>query len=268
MKEIFISDIHYPHHDAAGVKVMLKAVQGRNPDIVHIGGDGVDFHSISRHPKQMIEKTILKYEVEESRKEIALIRKAAPGAQINFQEGNHDARMQLYIRDRAPELDGLIELTFPVLMKLPDLGIRWIPDSEKFRIGKLYHHHGHKLAGGGANPARAKFMKTFQNLIFGHHHRFDYFSTRQYGTNTLFQSAANGNLYTLEPEYAHHTDWNIGFTEVNYNRNGEFAISQVHVNRDGDTAYAMIDGAEYESHPEEDIFKFLSANAKRIARRK
>jgi predicted phosphodiesterase len=268
MREIFLSDIHWPHHDKAAWNVALKVIQARKPEIVHIGGDGIDFHSISRHPKQMIERTILKFELEETRQEIARLRKSAPNSQINYQEGNHDARMQIYLRDRAPELSDLPELAYPVLTRLEANGVKWIPEGEKFRIGKLWHHHGHKLDGGGVNPARNKFNKVFQNIIFGHHHRFDYYSARQYGSNELFQAIANANLYTLEPDYAHHTHWHIGFTEINYIASGDFSVIQNHVNhREDGSAYAIIDGTQYDSEPDENIDKFLSLNAKAIARK-
>jgi predicted phosphodiesterase len=268
MKEIFLSDIHWPSHDVPAWNVALKVIQSRQPDIVHIGGDGIDLHSISRHPKQMVEKTILKYELDETRAEIAKLRMAAPTAQMNYQEGNHDSRMRVYLRDRAPELASLPELDYPVLTHLEKHGIKWIGEDEKFKIGKLWHHHGHKIPGGGMFPAKNKFMKVYQNLITGHHHRFDYFSVRQYGTGELFQSLTNATLYRIDPDYAHIPNGHIGFTEINYIPTGEFAATQIHVHpREDGSAFANVDGHIYESHPDEDMHKFLSANAKMIARR-
>lgn len=269
MKEIFISDIHWPFHNKAAYHVLLKVAQYRQPDIIHIGGDGVDFHSISRHPKHIADRNLLKFEVTEARKEIARLRAAAPNAEMNFQEGNHDARMQIYLRDRAPELSDLFELNFPTLMRLEEVGIRWIPGGDRFSIGKLFHHHGHLIPGGGRNPAKAKFGNVFQNIIFGHHHVFDYYSVRQYGTGEIFQSVANAMLYTLEPEYAHVNHWHIGFTEIDYIDSGDFSIKQVHINsREDGSYYAIVDGFTFESTDDEDIDKYLRVAAKKIAARK
>jgi predicted phosphodiesterase len=269
MKEIFLSDIHWPFHNRAAFHVALKAIEYIKPDIVHIGGDGIDFHSISRHPKQLIDRTLLKYEVEESRREVGRVRSAAPNAEISWQEGNHDKRMAIYLRDRSPELSDLFELSFPKLLQLEERGIRWIPEHEKYAVGKLWHHHGHLLAGGGKNPAKSKFTGTFQNIIFGHHHVFDYYSIRQYGTNTLYQSVANACLYTLEPEYAHHTSWHVGFTIIDYIPTGDFSIRQVHISRrDDGSQYAIIDGFTFESTDDEDIDRYLSVAAKRLSTRK
>lgn len=268
MKEIFISDIHWPFHSKAAYQVALKVMQYYQPDIVHVGGDGVDFHSISRHPKHMADRTLLKWEVDESRKEIARLRAAAPNAQINYQEGNHDARMAVYLRDRSPELADIFELTFPKLLKLAESGIKWIPEKETFKIGKLYHHHGHLLPGGGVSPAKAKFAKTHQNIIFGHHHRFDYHAARQYGSGELFQSVGNAMLYTLEPEYAHVNDWQVGFTVIDYIKTGDFSIKQVHVHaREDGSQFAIVDGYTFESTDDEDIDKYLRVAAKRISSR-
>lgn len=266
MREIFLSDIHWPFHGKAEYNTALKIIQYRQPDIVHIGGDGVDFHSISRHPKQMIDRTMLKYEVEESRNEIAKLRKAAPNAQINFQEGNHDARMQIYLRDRAPELSDLFELTFPNLMQFDKYGIEWIDENKKYAIGKLWHEHGHKLPGAGASPAKAKFMKTFQNIIFGHHHTFDYYSVNQYGSGELYQSLSNACLYKLDPEYAKVNHWHNGITEINYSKSGDFAANQIHIRSRGDgTVFGFsADGIEFNSTDDENIDKYLTAAAKRI----
>lgn len=266
MKEIFISDIHWPFHNKAAYNVVLKVMQYRQPDLIHIGGDGVDFHSISRHPKHMADRTLLKYEVDEARKEIARIRAASPKSKVNFQEGNHDARMAVYLRDRAPELADIFELTFPKLLQLDEVGINWIPEKQKYKVGKLYHHHGHLLPGGGVSPAKAKFAKTFQNIIFGHHHRFDYHATRQYGTGELFQSVGNAMLYTLSPDYAHVNDWQIGFTEIDYIKTGDFSIKQVHVHsREDGSYYSIVDGYTFESTDDEDIDKYLRVAAKKIA---
>lgn len=257
-REFFISDIHRPYHNQAAWNVVLKAIRKRKPDTVHIGGDGVDFHSISRHPKKMVERTTLKYEIDGSKNGWSQLRRAAPNAQINYQEGNHDARMQVYLRDRAPELSELPELTFPNLMDFGSFGFRWIPETEKFHIGDLWHHHGHLLPGGGKNPAKTKFSNVCQSIIFGHHHKFDYYSVRQYGTNRKLQSIANAMLYTLEPEYAHHTHWDMGFTEIQYARDGSFEKNQITIDDTGDGGMrAMIDGRIYESSDDENIENIL-----------
>jgi len=258
-REFFISDIHHPYSNKAAWNVVLKAAQIRKPDLIHIGGDGMDFHSISRHPKQQIEKTFLRYEIDESKIEWQRLRSAAPNAKINYQEGNHDARMRVYLRDRAPELADLDELRLESLLGFEELGFEFIEESAKYRVGKLWHHHGHLLPGSGKSVAKAKFLYTHQNLIFGHHHVHDYYSVRQYGSNRLLQSIANAMLYTIEPEYAHHTNWNLGFTEINYATNGEFNVMQYHINSEDEFAsddavhYTVIEGEVIESHAEENI---------------
>lgn len=269
MREFFVSDVHIPFHDKGAYHILLKALQHFQPDILHLGGDIVDFHSISRHPKQLVESTLLKYEIDEARRELARLRTAAPNAQITFQEGNHDARLQVYLRDRAPELSGLVELELPNVLHLENLGIGWVPEKETYQVGKLWHHHGHLIAGGGVNPAKAKYAKTQANLIFGHHHRFDTFSTRQYGTNEVFQSIANANMYGINADYAHHTNWHIGFTVVDYIASGDFSANQIHIRQQPDgSSFAIIDGVLFESHDDEDIDKFLKINARALARRK
>lgn len=263
--EIFVSDIHWPFHDRAAWNITLKIIQYRQPDRVHIGGDAVDFHSISRHPKAMADRTLLKYELDESRKELRRMRVAAPSAEMAYQAGNHDMRMHVFLRDRSPELSGLGELDLPALLDLETLGIDWIGEHEKFRVGKLWHHHGHLISGGGKNPAKAKFANVFQNIIFGHHHTFDYYSVRRYGTGELLQSVANACLYTLSPEYAHHTGWHVGFTMIDYVDDGDFSVRQVHINkREDGSSFAIVDGYVFESTDDEDIDKYLAvANTKR-----
>jgi predicted phosphodiesterase len=269
MREIFVSDIHFPFHHKPAFHVLLKVMQYRQPDIVHLGGDIVDFHSISRHPKQLADRTLLKFEVDEAKKELARLRKAAPSAEFTYQEGNHDSRLAVYLRDRAPELADLVEIEFPRLLKLDDLGMKWVPELENCRVGKLWHHHGHLIPGAGRNPAKAKFNATHTSLIFGHHHVFDYYSVRQYGTKELFQAAANACLYTLEPEYALVNHWHIGFSEIAYIQSGEFDIKQQHIHtRPDGSAYTIIDGIEFTATADEDIDKYLAAAAKRLPNRK
>lgn len=267
--EIVVSDIHHPYSAKGAWNIALKIIKDTKPDLISVLGDGADVHALNRHPKDAIDKTLFKWEVEENRNEWSKLRKSGKKSAIKYFEGNHETNLSRYLRDRAPELQGLVELEFPTLLHLDKLKFDWISEHEKTRIGKLWHHHGHSIPGGGKFPAKNKFNNTWQNLIFGHHHTFDYYSVRLYGSNELIQVAANASLYTLQADYTHHTNWDIGVTQVNYiERTGDFEIRPIPFRETPDFEggyFAIYNGREYFSHPGEDIDSILARNAKTYA---
>ncbi len=168
-KILFIPDSHVPYHDKDAFDLMLKAGKAFKPDHVIILGDFADFYGVSSHSKDPNRALKLKEEIEEVKK--ALDQVASLGAKNNvFVSGNHEDRLERYLRDRAPELFNFISI--PKILELKEKGFTYVPYKRAYKIGKLNVTHDTGVAG---RYAHYKALDTFQhNIIIGHTHRIGY----------------------------------------------------------------------------------------------
>lgn len=168
-KILFIPDCHVPYHDKEAFALMLKVGKHFKPDHTIILGDFADFYGVSSHSKDPTRSLKLKEEMEETKK--ALDQVAALKAKNNvFVSGNHEDRLERYLRDRAPELFNFISI--PKIMELEEKGFTYVPYKRAYKIGKLNVTHDTGVAG---RYAHYKALDTFQhNIIIGHTHRIGY----------------------------------------------------------------------------------------------
>ena len=223
MVELVISDLHIPYIDEKAFFTMLDFVKGMKdePNIVCILGDLIDFYQISfwnRDPK----KVAIEDEIEIAKEYLSLLRKEFPNAQFFLLESNHHLRMKRYLFSKAPELSGLAQLMFENLLSLSDFNIRYVSNEkfmtinqEPFKIGNLYHIHGHELRTCGINVARNVFLKTQHNTIMGHWHVTQEYIQRRIN-GEVYGCWAVGCLCSLVAEYAPVNQWNHGFAIVNH----------------------------------------------------
>jgi predicted phosphodiesterase len=165
-KILFIPDVHVPYHDKDAFNLMLKAGKAFKPEHVIILGDFADFYGVSSHSKDPNRALKLKEEIEETK--TALDQVIALGAENNvFVSGNHEDRLERYLRDKAPELFNFISI--PKILELKEKGFKYTPYKQSYKIGKLNITHDTGVAG---RFAHYKALDTFQhNIIIGHTHR-------------------------------------------------------------------------------------------------
>lgn len=168
-KILIIPDTHVPYHDVDAFNLMLKAGKIFKPDHVIILGDFADFYGVSSHSKDPNRALKLKEEVEATKE--ALDQVIALGAKNNvFIAGNHEDRLERYLRDKAPELFNYISI--PQILCLKEKGFKYTPYKQAYKIGKLNLTHDTGVAG---KYAHYKALDTFQhNIIIGHTHRIGY----------------------------------------------------------------------------------------------
>jgi UDP-2,3-diacylglucosamine pyrophosphatase LpxH len=219
-----MSDLHHPYIDAQAWNFTLRIVRKLQPEIIWIGGDGVDFYNVSQYSRDPARKETLQDELDIAYQELVRLRKAAPNAQITYQEGNHEFRLQRYLWTRARELASLRSLELPALLRFEDLGIKHVGYNDMRKIGHLYHIHGSEVGGGSANVARGKLLKMYNNVIFGHHHRHEV-STIRNANGTVYAAYANGMLGRFDAEYCMNPQWTQGITQVRYTKSGAFHAS-------------------------------------------
>ena len=116
----WLGDVHVPYHDRAAIGAALKFGRDFRPDLVIVGGDLLDCHSISRYEKdpRRLGETVQK-EIDGAASVIAAV--DSLGADTILLTGNHDARIEA-LAVSVPGLAGLDALRLDSLLSLPP---RW-----------------------------------------------------------------------------------------------------------------------------------------------
>lgn len=226
MRVVVASDIHFPYESEAW-ELFLDLLPSLKPDKIMLLGDVVDFYPISHFMTDPQRRFAIQDDLDHSVKQLKRLRKAAPDSDLLVREGNHELRLQKYLFTKAAELSGLHCLQLPELLKFSELGVtKYLRNSDKFRIGRLWYLHGNEIATGYVHPARGLFQKLSVNAICGHVHKFDRHSSKALGGKER-GAWTNACLCTLTPDYAYNPQWDNGFTKIDYVSDGLFDVSQI-----------------------------------------
>jgi hypothetical protein len=77
--------------------------------LVILNGDVIDGASISRHARRgWHPRPTMKEEIAEAQHRLREIERASPQSTLVWTEGNHDVRLQNWLANRVPEMDGLL----------------------------------------------------------------------------------------------------------------------------------------------------------------
>jgi hypothetical protein len=199
------------------------------PDQIDLIGDLVDFQSASlkfRDVPKDERATRLKFEINQARTFLRILRDTFPKANIQFYAGNHEQRLERYIRQHCPALYGLPELEVESLLGLPGLKIGYHPYGRLVAYGNFHVTHGDIVRKESAYTARAIFEKYGKPVMSGHTHR----GGAYYKTMGKRVSAAWENFCTckLHPPYLiGPPNWQHGFSVVHNDRKTRFHVSQV-----------------------------------------
>lgn len=207
---IIIGDLHVPYEDARAVKLVLEIAKDLKVDHFIINGDFFDMYSVSRHSKDPRRAFNLKNEIDDGKALLNKIKKI--GARNNvFLGGNHEDRLERYLRDRAPELYEIISI--PKILELDRLGFKYIPYKNHYQIGKLFVTHDVGVSG---KYAVWRALDAFQhNIVTGHTHRFAHIVEGD-ARGVRHTAASLGHLCNLNHvDYMHKIkatrDWSPGF---------------------------------------------------------
>lgn len=162
-------DVHSPFHHDPSWRLALKILDIVKPKVFRLIGDFADLNAASRHTKDPNREFLLMRELRKPitmRQELdnKLDKIGCTDKGITF--GNHDKWMELRIRERMPELEGL--LSFNKLLGFSDNGWKTTEYGDYEKIGKLHLSHEFGYAGKGAAMDVAKELR--HNSVFGHTH--------------------------------------------------------------------------------------------------
>jgi hypothetical protein len=197
--------------------------------IIH-NGDILDFYRVSSHLKDP-SAVAFRREVEIGQAYWDWLTSQFPRAEIIHKEGNHEERLAHYVWSRAPELDGIQELTVPGLMLHAQTGVTYVGDRRIIQLGKLPVVHGHEFQRGFAPPvnaARGLFLKAKMSAIAGHHHQSASNSERRLD-GKIIKTWGLGCACDLRPRYCPMNNWTHGFAFVELSKDGTYRVDNLTV---------------------------------------
>lgn len=267
-----------PFHDRRALSVALKLLAAIRPDRVVWLGDLLDLPDWSdrfiRSPEfyWATQPAIL-----EASWWLAQCRLAAPDAEIDALEGNHDKRLQDALVAHLPaayELRPTSQMELPPQMSVPHLldldgmGIAYhgaYPDGEVWLNPRLLAIHGDVARSGLGATVTALLKKHDVTVVQGHIHRIELLARASYagrGQGTLILGMSPGCLCRLDGAVPGHSprtqNWQQGIGVGFYDPEGdEHAVYPVSI-VDGRAVY---NGATFEADDEVEIVEALQCSA-------
>lgn len=246
MRIAVISDVHFPLHHKQAWNLTLSILPHLNIDKILLLGDIIDFEPLSRFSVPPDRRLQLQYEFDVAGKELLHLRKTLPNVPVEFKQGNHCARLNKFLYQKAPELFGLDKITVRGFLELDKLEIEWLKPEKPKREGRLLFLHGDEIAVGGQYPARNLYLKVSGNVFAGHFHRFDRYFHRL-ADGKVQASFINGCLRTLDPEWMMYNHWLLGFSIIDFSDGGFFHVEQIVMLKRGSSLWTSIGGKTYSS---------------------
>jgi hypothetical protein len=161
-----IPDAHAPFHNVTSWRIVLDEIKRVKPTETIIIGDFADFYSVSKFSKDPSRKTDLAEEVDAINVMLYEL-EGLVGADVTFLEGNHEHRLESFLRNKAPELYGFFDIAR--LFKLGERGWKYVPYGKYHRKGKVTYVHDLGYFGKYAIARTLDAAQT--NVVFGHTHR-------------------------------------------------------------------------------------------------
>lgn len=224
-KVLYLSDIHFPYHDLPALTEALRVGKKLDARLILLNGDVLDFHGISYFDRDPTAKRV-RQEIELANQFLDALEDEFPKAKIIWKDGNHEDRLDRFIRDRAPELYDLKLITMPELLHLKQRGIDYVTEKRPIMLGKLPVIHGHEFRTpmmAPVNAARGLFLRAKNVCLQGHSHQTAEHNEPEI-KGGLLTTWAVGCLCTLHPKYDPFAKWNHGLADIDLAANGDFEV--------------------------------------------
>ena len=170
---VILPDIQHPYEDRAYVSALVEFVKDYAPDEVGQIGDLIDAPEPSRWNKGMAGEyaPTLQASINGTHELLKRFRNVFDGP-MWVKAGNHDERVETYVRRYAPALTSISALSMPELLRLSALEVEWKPSIFDVAPGWVAAH-GHegslnRVAGSTAMGLARRFGKS---VVCGHTHR-------------------------------------------------------------------------------------------------
>ena len=234
---LILSDIHLPYHVKDAVEIAIDKGQRRGVDAVYLNGDILDMYMISNFVKAGFKPDMLE-EFNVAREFFGYLRERFPTQQIYYKLGNHEARWEMFIWNKAPELAKVLNVELGEslglfkLLKTDEFGIIPIQATQLANASGLAILHGHefgKSVFNPVNPSRGAFLRSKSSVLIGHHHQTSTHSESNL-KNEKIVCYSTGCLCELNPKYMPFASlkWNHGAALMEHDGN-DFAVENFRI---------------------------------------
>lgn len=220
-KFVVLSDVHIPYHDNVAINTAVKFIKEKQPEVIILNGDIVDFYDLSKFNKDPDRVQCLQQEIDEVQELFKRLRKTAPLAKIYYVRGNHERRLETYLM-KNPELNSLKALKLPNLLGLDKYDIEYV--EKELRLGSLKIIHGDMVRKFSAYTAKAEIEIHDCSGISSHTHRGGVYYQATPERYLLW--AESFCLCDLHPHYIDYPNWQQGLL-YGWVKNESFAVTPV-----------------------------------------
>jgi len=228
---LLFSDTHAPYHDKIAVEAMINHAVNRKLNFILINGDGLDYYQLSKF-KRDPRKRSLNDELWLWVGFLELLQKTFPGTKIYWKLGNHEERLEAYLRVKAPELLDMEEFKLGNIIKMRGINNVTIVEKQIIYAGRLPIIHGHEFQSRvitAVNAARGLFLKALSSSLVSHYHRSSSHSEKDINEK-LMGTWSIGCLCGLHPEWALLNNWNHGFAYLDIDGR-EFNVENLRIHK-------------------------------------
>ena len=224
-RALILSDVHIPFHHIGALEQALQYGLDNKTTLILLNGDIVDHYSLS---KWVTDPKLRDFpgEVRSARHFLKGLRKRFPKTRIVYRHGNHEDRLETFLRFKAPELLGLPNIEWSEIFGLDEWNIELIKQKRPIRLGELnvLHGHEHRYAiSNPVNPARGLFLRAKDHALCGHFHQASQHSDTTV-RGKVISTWSTGCLCDLNPEYSPINNWCLGFAFVSIDSDGGFHV--------------------------------------------
>lgn len=210
MRTVIANDFHGQFRDKKTCSMFFNFLKREKPDRIILNGDIVDFYSISRFDKDPSRKEDLQDELNDGYNLLFDICGCCD-AKVDYTQGNHEKRLEKYLRSNAAALATLDALKIESLLGFEELGITYHRDG--VWVGDLFVYHGSLVMQEAGYTAKAERLKNGCSGISGHTHRDGKSPRRHRGGQLCWWE--NFCMCGLEPEYVEGVaNWTQGWSMV------------------------------------------------------
>lgn len=267
-RTLVAGDAQIPFQDDTAMADFQSVVYETQPDNIVLVGDMIDLPSVSKYTQRPEWAGSTQAAIDDYHNFLAQLRTNAPNARLAVVHGNHEQRMDDYVRRNAMEVLGLRRanmgqelavLTLQYLVRYDDLEVESIdgyPNGTLWLEDNLKLTHGTNTQKGGTNAAKY-LREERETTIYGHSHRQE-LAYRTYpqrigavtiaaaspGCLALTDGSVPGFNHTVDAQgvtVPKSEDWQQGLLVIDHNATTHH-ITPVRFTEDG----YMLDGKHYE----------------------
>jgi len=240
---VCMGDDQAPHNDPALHAATCKALREMQPDGLIYMGDGIDLSNLGQWAAKKA-GTRFEAEINPSLQALHTILDErldaaglAPGDDLHYLYGNHEARLLKELQTKVPQLVGLKQV--PGGIEVLDVAFLAGLDRLGFQIARdpagdyphgtvtvtegLLASHGWIVNKGAGASARKSIEHLESSLLVGHSHRLAITHVTRWGKDgpRIYTAGETGTMADLTGlGYARNPDWQGGFLTVTVDRAG------------------------------------------------